>query len=56
LRYLGSNNWGMSVDGASEATLNINVATITILMQAQAYTTGQKHLLFDYFKFFQRVR
>ena len=56
LRYLGSNNWGMSVDGASEATLNINVQTITILMQAQAYTTGQKHLLFDYFKFFQRVR
>ena len=56
LRYLGSNNWGMSVDGASEATLNINVATLTILMQAQAYTTGQKHLLFDYFKFFQRVR
>ena len=56
LRYLGSNNWGMSVDEASEATLNINVATLTILMQAQAYTTGQKHLLFDYFKFFQRVR
>jgi hypothetical protein len=56
LRYLGSNNWGMSVDGASEATLNLSTATITILMQAQAYTTGQKHLLFDYFKFFQRVR
>lgn len=56
LRYLGGNNWGMSVDGALEATLNIAAATITVLMQAQAYTTGQKHLLFDYFKFFQRVR
>jgi len=57
LRYLGSNAWGMSVDGGAEATLTLSIAgTMTPIMWGQAYTTGQKYLLLDYFRMFQRGR
>jgi len=57
LCYLGGNAWGMSIDGGAEATLTLSIAaTVSVVMWGQAYTTGQKYLMFDFFRMFQRGR
>lgn len=56
MRYIGSLQWAMSINGGTEYNLTANYTSVVFGFQCMTYEAAKKYVLIDYFKFYQEGR